>query len=80
MIIEIQKQHSRNRWSVHMDAWEAGFNSLGEAESFVRLLKARIDAPHDLPAIRQTVATGHLSFGMSSGPPASRCLHADIAR
>lgn len=79
MIIEIHKQHSRNRWSVHMDAWEAGFNSLGEAESFVRLLKARIDAPHDLPAIRETALSGHLPVGISPRPPVSRGLHADGA-
>lgn len=49
MIIRIQEQHSTRRWSVYMDTWQAGFNSREQAESFVRQLKARIEAPHPWP-------------------------------
>lgn len=80
MIIEITEQLARHRWVVHMDLWEAGFNSLDEAEAFVRQLKARIDAPHAWPVTAVTVPLSRQPPGFRSGPAVVQRALADLAR
>jgi len=50
MLIEIETPLDGQRWIVHLDAWEVGFNSLEQAQAFVTRLRARIDAPHPWPS------------------------------
>jgi hypothetical protein len=50
MIIAIAEKPASHCWVVCMDAFKVNFNSLGEAEAFVSVLKARIAAPHVWPS------------------------------
>jgi hypothetical protein len=50
MIIDIAEKPASHCWVVCMDAFKVNFNSLGEAQAFVGLLKARIAAPHIWPS------------------------------
>lgn len=49
MIIDIREKQASHCWVVCMDALKVNFNSQGEAQAFVDLLKARIEAPHVWP-------------------------------
>ena len=49
MIIDITQKPASHCWVVCMDALKVNFYSLGEAQAFVGLLKARIEAPHVWP-------------------------------
>ncbi|WP_082557615.1 MULTISPECIES: hypothetical protein [unclassified Pseudomonas] len=51
MIIDITEQPASHCWVVCMDALQVNFNSLCEAQAFVGLLKARIEAPHIWPSV-----------------------------
>ena len=50
MIIDIEEQRASRCWVVCMDDFKVNFNSRGEAQAFVGLLKARIAAPHVWPS------------------------------
>jgi hypothetical protein len=50
MIIDITEKPANHCWVVCMDALKVNFNSLGEAQAFAGLLKARIEAPHVWPS------------------------------
>jgi len=50
MIIDIAEKPASHCWVVCMDAFKVNFSSLGEAQAFVGLLKARIAAPHVWPS------------------------------
>jgi hypothetical protein len=50
MNIDIAEKPASHCWVVCMDAFTVNFNSLGEAQAFVSLLKARIAAPHIWPS------------------------------
>ena len=50
MIIDITEKPASHCWVVCMDAFKVNFSSLGEAQAFVSLLKARIAAPHVWPS------------------------------
>lgn len=49
MIIDITDKPASHCWVVSMDALQVNFKSLGEAQAFVGLLKARIEAPYVWP-------------------------------
>ncbi|WP_433771511.1 hypothetical protein [Pseudomonas putida] len=49
MIIDIREKPASHCWVVCLDALQVNFNSLGEAQSFVGQLNARIEAPHVWP-------------------------------
>ncbi|WP_212627709.1 hypothetical protein [Pseudomonas sp. PP3] len=51
MIIDIAQKPASHCWVVCMDDFKVSFNSLGEAQAFVGLLKARIEAPHVWPSV-----------------------------
>lgn len=50
MIIDIAEKPASHCWVVCIDAFKVNFNSLGEAQEFVGLLKERIAAPHVWPS------------------------------
>ncbi|WP_041474847.1 hypothetical protein [Pseudomonas sp. UW4] len=50
MIIDIKEKPASHCWVVCMDALKVNFNTLGEAQAFVGLLTARIEAPHVWPS------------------------------
>ena len=50
MIIDITEKPTNHCWVVRLDAFKVNFNSRGEAQAFVGLLKARIAAPHVWPS------------------------------
>jgi hypothetical protein len=50
MIIDIKEKPTSHCWVVCMDALKVNFNTLGEAQAFVGLLTARIEAPHVWPS------------------------------
>ncbi|WP_339453752.1 hypothetical protein [Pseudomonas sp. EA_5y_Pfl2_R50] len=49
MIIDITEKPANRCWVVCMDDFTVSFNSLGDAQAFVGLLTARIEAPHVWP-------------------------------
>jgi hypothetical protein len=51
MIIDITEKPTNHCWVVRLDAFKVNFNSQEEAQAFVGLLKARIEAPHVWPGV-----------------------------
>ncbi|MFJ4113259.1 hypothetical protein [Pseudomonas sp. NPDC089758] len=56
MNVYVEKSANDNRWWVHMDEWRVSFRTPIEAEQFVGVLTARLNAPHSLSKIA-TVAS-----------------------
>ena len=63
MIIDITEKPASHCWVVCMDAYEVNFNSLGEAQAFVGVLKARIDAPHVWPGADRRIDNTRRTLG-----------------
>jgi hypothetical protein len=53
MYVYVEKSANDNRWWVHMDEWRVSFRTPIEAEQFVGVLTARLNAPHS----RNKIAT-----------------------
>ncbi|KAB0486932.1 hypothetical protein SAMN04490202_0316 [Pseudomonas reinekei] len=77
MIIDIAQKPASHCWVVCMDDFKVSFNSLGEAQAFVGLLKARIAAPHVWPGAVDTGDNGrHGDFltGIAHGTDKNQML------
>jgi len=48
MNVYVEKSANGNRCWVHMDEWRVSFSTSIEAEQFVGVLTARLNAPHSL--------------------------------
>lgn len=46
MNVYVERNTELERWWVHMDDWQVGFNTAAEAEQFVERLTSRLNAPH----------------------------------
>jgi hypothetical protein len=51
MNVYVEKSANDNRWWVHMDEWRVSFKTPKEAEQFLGVLTARLNAPHSLNKI-----------------------------
>lgn len=51
MNVYVEKSANGNRCWVHMDEWRVSFSTPLEAEQFVGVLTARLNAPHSLNKI-----------------------------
>jgi hypothetical protein len=49
MTIKVEKAMCGQDWLVKLDDYPVTFRSMVEAVAFAEQLKARIDAPHELP-------------------------------
>ncbi|MDD0994594.1 hypothetical protein M5G20_01780 [Pseudomonas sp. TNT2022 ID1044] len=65
MIIGIAQKPASHCWVVCMDDFKVSFNSQGEAQAFVGLLKARIEAPHVWPSVADTGDGGRHGNGLT---------------
>lgn len=52
------KEMAKSQWQVRLDQHAVTFRSEAEARAFTRTLEARIQAPHQIPALAPQRAAG----------------------